>query len=87
MTFNNLISRLSRAWEGLHLPLPFDKVLHFAICLVLTLALSLITPYAPLIVLFMGLGKECYDMIGYGHFRGWDMVADILGISLAWVIA
>ena len=86
MAFNDIISKLSRAWEGLGLPVPFDKVLHFAVCLVLTLVLSLITPYAPLIVLVIGLGKECYDMIDYGHFCGWDIVADLVGITLACVL-
>ena len=56
----------------------------FWVCL--SAALFLITPYAPLIVLFIGLGKECYDMIDYGHFCGWDIVADLVGITLACVL-
>jgi len=58
-----------------------DKALHFLYCYFLT------TIYLPLAVLF-ALGKEAYDIKQRGFDRDnvLDIVADILGIALAYVI-
>ena len=58
-----------------------DKALHFLYCYFLT------TIYLPLAVAF-ALGKEAYDIKKRGFSRDnvFDLIADILGIALAYVI-
>ena len=58
-----------------------DKALHFLYCYFLT------TIYLPIAVAF-ALGKEAYDIKKRGFDRDnvLDLVADILGIALAYVI-
>lgn len=62
-----------------------DKILHFAVAMLLIMQLIRIIPdiYAILIVLAMIVGKELYDLyIKKTFIDYWDIVAGILGMSI-----
>jgi len=66
-----------------------DKMLHFFVCFELTLLLYLYigTIHKTALVVFsIGVSKEVLDMFGYGHPEMLDLVADVLGISLASIL-
>lgn len=74
-----------------------DKIVHFTVCLVLTLLLYAIgsacglgvIAIAPAFFLTMGIGilKEVYDSKHNGKFDHYDIVSDFLGCFLAVVIS
>lgn len=60
-----------------------DKILHFGVCLLLTLVIGYFSlPLAFLAVLVTGVGKEVYDYLDYGLFSIGDLIADILGFII-----
>ena len=69
-----------------------DKILHFAVCLVLAAAITIIRGWLPafLIVMLIGLAKEIYDEAHYQGFDWKDLVADaagtLSGIALGWLM-
>ena len=68
-----------------------DKLLHSAVSFELMILFSLIpiaTYFVAIIVLLIGLGKELiYDkLLGKGRAEYGDMIADIIGIGLAYLI-
>lgn len=73
-----------------------DKLLHFTVCLLLTLilyavgsALGLgVIAIAPAFVITMGIGigKEIYDRKHGGCFDHYDIVSDFIGCFLAIVL-
>lgn len=63
--------------------IPHDKLLHFAICAVITSVLHLFLPTwaTMLIVMGVAVGKEIYDKVsGKGSAEWGDVAADVLGI-------
>ena len=65
-----------------------DKIVHFIVCyaLVLTLALWLPIEASVGITVIIGVAKEFWDRYRNGVFSVADIVADILGIALAYLI-
>jgi hypothetical protein len=65
-----------------------DKAVHFLYCFFLTSIGMWLIPFGWLLGVLFAIGKEAYDI----HKRGFDkdnvldIVADILGIALAYVI-
>lgn len=74
-----------------------DKLLHFTVCLLLTLILYAIgsalglgvIAIAPAFVITMGagIGKEIYDSKHGGQFDHYDIVSDFVGCFIAVVIS
>ena len=80
---NQLIKKIAISiskWIGEN----FDKCLHFVVCLLLTMVLSMLIPVwaAGVTVLIIGIGKEVYDYFDYGKFDWKDLLADIIGIGV-----
>lgn len=65
-----------------------DKVLHFFISFALVFVLSI--PFTPVTAVgftfAIGILKEVYDQISYGGWSWGDIIANILGIALAFAI-
>ena len=65
-----------------------DKVAHFAIWYGLTITISLLWKIEAGvgIAVIVGVGKEFWDRYRHGKFSVPDIVADILGVGLAYLI-
>ena len=63
-----------------------DKLLHFSLCFFIASSGARIHPIFGLVLgLFFAIGKEAYDIRkrGFDKDNAFDMIADILGITLA----
>lgn len=63
--------------------IPYDKLLHFAVCAVLSTLLKVVCiewHYTLLIVMGVGVGKEIYDKVTKKGCAEWkDILADFVG--------
>lgn len=62
-----------------------DKILHFAVCLILSATLTATMPEISGVGITMsiGIGKELYDMNQPGNYFSWsDITADTLGVYI-----
>ena len=65
--------------------IPHDKLLHFAVCAVLSAVLHLIFPVWVVVsvMAILSVGKEIYDQIsGEGTPEWKDLIADAIGIII-----
>ena len=65
--------------------IPHDKLLHFAICAVLSAILNLFFPVWIVVslVAILSVGKEAYDQISSEGTPEWkDLIADAIGIII-----
>ena len=65
-----------------------DKVLHFLCCFILTFIFYMFLPLnkTVLVVYTIGVVKELIDSLGYGTPEVGDIIANSLGIGLAYII-
>lgn len=67
--------------------MPLDKKLHFSVCLGICLLLyPLIGWWSIGTAIATGVGKELYDLKGYGLFSWSDILADMAGIVTAVIV-
>lgn len=61
-----------------------DKVLHFIACLIASLGVGTINPFAgAMFAAGLGIGKEYGDSKATGnHWCWWDLLADALGLAI-----
>lgn len=61
--------------------MPVDKILHFSVCLGITLLLYPLFGWWSIgTALATGVGKELYDWRDYGNFSWGDIIADVIGV-------
>ena len=67
--------------------IPFDKLLHFAVCFAISLLLFPVIGWWSIgTAVATGVGKELFDFDDYGVFSWGDILADVLGVALAVII-
>ena len=67
--------------------IPFDKLLHFAVCFAISLLLFPVIGWWGIgTAIATGVGKELYDWRDYGTFSWGDIFADVLGVLIAMLI-
>jgi len=61
-----------------------DKIFHFLVCLVASLGVGMINPFAgAMFAAGLGIGKEYGDSKATGnHWCWWDLLADALGLAI-----
>lgn len=62
-----------------------DKVLHAIVSMAITILLCIFLPlwFSALLVLILGVAKECIDKYYGERYDWWDILADVVGIGMA----
>lgn len=62
-----------------------DKVLHAIVSMIITILLCIFLPlwFSALLVLILGVAKECIDKYYGERYDWWDILADVVGIGMA----